>query len=377
MNKVMKTLTRSLAVVAALFASPVYAQTIAGTWQGTLNVGKELRIVFAIANADGGELRATMYSIDQGGQGMAVTPVVLQGTTVRMTITGIGGTYEGQLSADGSSIAGNWTQGGKSLPLNLKRAAPESAWPIPSIPKPMAADAPMVFEVATIRPSNPDVPGKIFTVKGRQFMTINTTVNDLISFAYDLHAGQITGGPAWLETEKYDVVAQPQAEGMPNERQLKTMVQQLLADRVRLVTRRDKRELPVYVLTVGTGDAKLAKNDTNPNGLPSLMFKGFGVLPARNASMADLARVMQAAVLDRPVVDKTGLAGRFDFTLTWTPDDSQFRSFGARPPAPSSDANAPPGLFTAIQEQLGLRLESTKAPVDVLVIERIEKPSEN
>ena len=241
----------------------------------------------------------------------------------------------------------------------------------------MAADAPMVFEVATIRPSKPDTPGKIFTVKGRQFMTINTTVSDLISFAYDLHAGQITGGPAWLETEKYDVVAQPQAEGMPNERQLKTMVQQLLADRVRLVTRRDKRELPVYVLTVGTGNAKLAANDTNPNGLPSLMFKGSGVLPARNASMADFARVMQAAVLDRPVVDKTGLAGRFDFTLTWTPDDSQFRGFGARPPAPTPDANAPPGLFTAIQEQLGLRLESTKAPVDVLVIERIEKPSEN
>ena len=209
-------------------------------------------------------------------------------------------------------------------------------------------------------------------------MTINTMVSDLIWFAYDLHAGQITGGPAWLETEKYDVVGQPLGEGMPNERQLKTMVQQLLADRVRLVTRRDKSELPVYVLTVGTSNAKLATNDTNPNGLPRLIFKGFGVLPARNASMADLARVMQAAVLDRPVVDKTGLAGRFDFTLTWTPDDSQFRGFGARePPAPSPDANAPPGLFTAIQEQLGLRLESTKAPVDVLVIERIERPSEN
>ena len=82
-----------LVVLAALFASPVYAQTtIAGTWQGTLNVGKELRIVFTIANAEGGALRATMYSIDQGGQGMTVTPVVLEGTTVRMTITGIGGT---------------------------------------------------------------------------------------------------------------------------------------------------------------------------------------------------------------------------------------------------------------------------------------------
>jgi uncharacterized protein (TIGR03435 family) len=93
--------------------------------------------------------------------------------------------------------------------------------------------------------------------------------------------------------------------------------------------------------------------------------------------MTDLANVMQAAVLDRPVVDKTGLAGRYDFTLTWTPDDSQFRSMGITVPPPSGDANAPPGLFTAIQEQLGLKLESTSAPADVLVIDRLEKPSEN
>jgi uncharacterized protein (TIGR03435 family) len=82
-------------------------------------------------------------------------------------------------------------------------------------------------------------------------------------------------------------------------------------------------------------------------------------------------------VLDRPVVDRTALTGRFDFNLTWTPDDSQFREMGVRVPAPSNDPNAPPGLFTAIQEQLGLRLESTKAPVDVLVIDRVERPSEN
>jgi uncharacterized protein (TIGR03435 family) len=76
-------------------------------------------------------------------------------------------------------------------------------------------------------------------------------------------------------------------------------------------------------------------------------------------------------------VDKTGLSGRFDFTLRWTPDDSQFRGMGVRVPAPVDDPNAPPGLFTAIQEQLGLRLESTNAPVEVLVITRVERPSEN
>lgn len=373
----MKTLMRWIVVVGTLSGGVAHAQNITGTWQGTLNAGKELRIVITISSADAGGLTAMMYSIDQGRQGFSASALTLQGTTVRMTVAGLGSTFEGQLSPDGSSIAGTWTQGGRTLPLTLTRATRETAWPIPAPLKPMAADAPAVFEVATIRPSNPDAPGKLFTFKGRQFMTVNTTVSDLIAFSYGLHARQITGGPPWIETEKYDVTGQPQGEGQPNERQLKAMVQKLLEDRFRLAVHRDSRELSVYTMMVGNAGPKLSKNDSNPNGLPSLFFKGLGVLPAINASMADLARVIQTAVLDRPVVDRTGLPGRFDFTLTWTPDDSQFRGMGVRVPSPSSDPNAPPGLFTAIQEQLGLKLESTKAPVEVLVVDRVEKPSDN
>jgi uncharacterized protein (TIGR03435 family) len=93
--------------------------------------------------------------------------------------------------------------------------------------------------------------------------------------------------------------------------------------------------------------------------------------------MADLATVMQAAVLDRPVVDQTGLTGRYDFTLTWTPDETQFLSMGVRIPPRAPDAAGPPGLFSAIQEQLGLKFESTKAPVDVIIVDKIERPSPN
>lgn len=366
-------------VVVGFLAGHAAAQTqpITGTWQGTLNPGKELRLVFNISNANAGALAAMMYSIDQGAQGMPASAVTFQGTTLRMTLAGIGGAFEGQMSADGSSIAGNWTQGGKSLPLTLVRAKPETAWKIPAPPKAMAADAPAVFEVATIKPSEPGRPGKLFTVKGRQVMTINTSVSDLISFAYGMHARQITGAPAWVESDKYDVTGQPQAEGQPNERQLKAMVQKLLEDRFHLAVHRESRVLPVYALVVSEAGPKLTKNETNPNGLPSLMFRGLGVLPALNASMADLANVMQSAVLDRPVIDRTGIAGRFDFTLTWTPDDSQFGGLGVRVPPPSTAPDAPPGLFTAIQEQLGLKLESTKAPADVLVVDRVERPSEN
>ena len=121
----------------------------------------------------------------------------------------------------------------------------------------------------------------------------------------------------------------------------------------------------------------LTKSAGDPNGLPALIFRQLGVLPVQNATMGDFAGVMQSAVLDRPVVDQTGLTGRYDFTLRWTPDETQFAGMGIRVPPPTGDASAAPGLFTAIQEQLGLKFEATKAPVDVLVVDRAERPSDN
>jgi uncharacterized protein (TIGR03435 family) len=266
------------------------------------------------------------------------------------------------------------------LPLNLKHVTDETAWPIPEPPvrlKPMAADATPVFEVATIKPSRPETQGKGIMVRGRNFSTVNTSLSDLITFAYALHARQITEGPAWLESEKYDLTAKPDAEGQPNDKQWKTMLQKLLADRFKLTFHRDKKELSVFAIVVGKNGPKLTKSAGDPNGLPGLFFRGLGDLPARNATMADFAGVMQTAVLDRPVVDQTGLSGRFDFELKWTPDETQFAALGVRVPAPTDDPAAPPDLFTAIQEQLGLKLQPTKAPVEVLVIDHVEKPSEN
>lgn len=373
----MKALMRYMVFALVLFGGTAHAQGLAGTWQGAINQGKELRLVIVVSSAAAGVLSATLHSIDQGGQAIVASSVALEGSAVRISVGAIGGAYEGQLSPDSNSISGTWSQGGGKMPLNLKRATADTAWAIPGPPRAMDPNAPAVFEVATIRPSKPGVPGKLFTVRGRQVVTINTSLKDLIGFAYGLHTAQIIGAPEWAESDKYDITGQPEAQGMPNERQLKAMIQKLLEDRFKLATHRATQDLPVYLLSAAKSGPKLTKNDSNPNGLPSLMFKGLGVLPALNANMSDLAGVLQAAVLDRPVIDRTGLTGRFDFNLTWTPDDSQFRGLGVRVPAPSADQNAPPGLFTAIQEQLGLRLESTKAPVDVLVVDRVERPSEN
>ena len=138
-------------------------QNIADTWQGTLHAGRDLRTVVKISKADDGGYKAVFYSIDQGGDGLPVTKITLDGTTVKMSLTMIGGTYEGKLSSDGKTITGTWSQGPNPLPLNLTRATPETEWtippPEPKLP-PMAANANPSFEVATIKPSAPNKPGK-------------------------------------------------------------------------------------------------------------------------------------------------------------------------------------------------------------------------
>jgi uncharacterized protein (TIGR03435 family) len=365
--------------------NPVSAQTnmtqdIAGDWQGTLHVGKDLRVVAKVTKADGGGYKAAFYSIDQGGTPIPVAKITLEGTTVKISVTAIGGTYEGKLSSDGKSIVGNWSQGPNPLPLTLMRATPETAWAIPEPPPvipPMAANANPSFEVATIKPSKPDSLGKMFRVQGRRFSTLNTTLSDIISFAYGTHPKQLVGAPAWVETDKFDIEAQPDGDGAPSDKQWKVMWQKLLAERFKLSFHRDKKELSVYVLSVSKTGQKLTKSEGDPNGLPGLWFQGLGKLNVSNATMEDFAGLMQSSVLDRPVLDQTGLTGRWNFILNWTPDDSQFASFGMKIPPPTGGASEPPALYTAIQEQLGLKLEATKAAADVLVVDHVEKPSEN
>jgi uncharacterized protein (TIGR03435 family) len=361
-------------------ATPNPAQDLSGTWQGTLHAGQDLRVVVKISNADGGGYKGVAYSIDQGGGSIPVAKITLDGGTVKMVLTAIGGTYEGKLSADGKSMVGSWSQGPNPLPLTYSRATPETEWTIPPPPvqlPPMAADANPSFEVATIKPSKPDDQRKAFIVQGNRFQIINQPLTQIISFAFDVQAKQVIGLPDWAESDKFDIDAKPDGEGAPNGKQWKSMIQKLLADRFKLTFHKDKKELSVYVLSVAKTGAKMTKNDSAPNGLPALFFQGLGKLNVRNALITDFTGLMQSAVLDRPVVDQTGLAGRFDFSLNWTPDDSQFGGMGAKIPPPTDSADAPPNLYTAIQEQIGLKLEATKAPADVMIIDKVEKPSAN
>jgi len=383
----MKKLMLCLVALAALVVPPALrAQAAAapapgdlsGNWQGTLHAGKDLRIIVRLTKDDS-QLKAVMYSIDQGGQPINTTGVSLQGTDFKFTVPSVNGTYEGKLSADAKFITGTWVQG-QSLPLTLVRATAETAWEIPAPPaplKPMAADADPSFEVATIKPSDPNVPGNWFSVKGRNYTTHNISLAGLIESAYGVHAKQIVNGPDWFDKDTYDLNAVPDGEGQPSDKQWNTMMQKLLADRFKLTFHHEQRELPVFALTVGKDGAKNMAENTGGGPLPSLFFqgtKGGIMLPARNATMKDFTGLLQEVVLDRPVVDQTGLKGRYDFTLKWAPDDSQF---GGHVPSASDDPSAPPSLFTALQEQVGLKLTAQKTAVDVLVIDHVEKPSPN
>jgi uncharacterized protein (TIGR03435 family) len=385
MKKVLRILALSIC-----FGSALFAQSFPGTWQGALKVPQapngELRIVLKISTTAADKLAADFYSIDQRTPAIPATNIAANGNSLKVTIERLNGTYEGRMSADGKTMSGTWTQAGMTFPLELTRATPETAWTIPEPPPPpkmMDANAKPEFEVATIKPSDPNRPGWGITVNPSGiFRTLNTTLNDLIKFAYGVHPKQVAGAPAWADSDKFDVEAKPNKPGMPSVDQMKTMLQGLLADRFSLAFHKDKKELSAYAITVVKSGVKIKKEENANIPVP-----GFGGLPqrgfnARNATLAEFASVLQAQFMDLPVIDQTGLGDtRYTFMVKFTPDPGMrpFGGAGAPPEAQpaAADPDAPPDLYSAMEQQLGLRMQKTKAPVDVMVIDKIEKPSGN
>lgn len=238
-----------------------------------------------------------------------------------------------------------------------------------STPSPqMAKDLAPQFEVAVIKPTDPANQSQGFHVSGHRIFIENESMSNLISVAYAIHRTQIVDGPAWFDHERFDIEGVPDLPGAPDFKQVQGMLQKLLTDRFGLKFRRDRRDLSIYAISVVKGGPRITKSKGDPNGLPDQTGFGRGsqqTMKFTNNSMADLALGMQG-YMDKPVVDMTGLPGRFDFVLTWTPDLSA-----------TDEANVAPGIFTAFQEQLGLKLQATKGPADVLVIEHAERPSQN
>jgi uncharacterized protein (TIGR03435 family) len=353
---------------------------IADSWQGKFQSKQDFRILVKISKADAG-YSAVVYSIDQGLT-LPVARITFDGSTLKMTLETQPVTYEGTLSVDAKTFAGTWKQGPNAIQLALVRTTPETEWEIPAEPPnqpPVEATASLAFEVATFKPSPPDASFKGIRLSRHQFLAVNTNLNDLIIFAYGVHPKQVVGVPGWAETEKFDIQAVPNNEGLPTLDQWQLMGRKLLEDRCKLSFHHDEKELPVYALTVSKAGPKLTPSLGNSIGLPALGFRGKigGDVSASNVTMGDFINFMTRNVkLDRPIVDKTGIQGRYDFELDWTPDDTQFGGRTETTP-PAEGASTAPSLFTAVQEQLGLRLDANRAQVEVLAIDHIEKPSEN
>jgi uncharacterized protein (TIGR03435 family) len=260
---------------------------------------------------------------------------------------------------------------------------------------------PPEFEVASIKPNLRG--GSLVHLQpspGGRLLAENFSLRMLMSRAYGVELFQISGGPVWIDTDRYDV--QAKAAGNPTEKQITgPMLERLLENRFHLKVHREIRQLPVYELTVAKGGPKIhpSKNGictpfTMNSVLPGLGeprptfcgFRGFGVegtnrtLDALGITIAELTAGLSKGDLRRTVIDKTGLAGIYDVHMKFVIDAQ------GRLPLSASDVSAPPvetfetngpSIFTAMQEQLGLRLDSTRGPVAMIVIDRVEKPSQN
>jgi uncharacterized protein (TIGR03435 family) len=253
------------------------------------------------------------------------------------------------------------------------------------------------FEVAAIRPSNSDTALHNFMISPNRFRVENGTAIALIRFAYNVKSdAQLPKEPRWIESERFDIdakIADPQAEAMkslPPDRKLdqyRLMLRSLLLDRFKLQVSRQMKEIPVYALVVGKKGSKLrpAKAPLDPQAqpMPTLSGGSRGQLRAGAVSMAVFTDWLSGRddLSGRVVLDETGLQGTFDFTLDWAPDQQSNAMSNGAVATQGAGAGAQPSpggsILTALQEQLGLKLESTRDKVEVLVIDRIDRPSDN
>ena len=235
---------------------------------------------------------------------------------------------------------------------------------------------PPAFEAASVKPSNPDASDKriSFQTNPGGVRIMNEQLNFLIPYAWKIAVYQVTGGPAWFDSSKYDIVAR--APDGPSEEQLRSMLQTLLVQRFGLKFHREQREMPVYALVSGKDGPKFQVEKRAPQDGDGKVGAGRGQARGHMVSSSVFAQTL-SLFLGRPVLDQTGIDGLFNFDLKWAPDETE-RQLG---PAPSIEINSSdqlPSLFAALQEQLGLRLVGQKKSVEMFVIDHIEQtPIEN
>ncbi len=258
---------------------------------------------------------------------------------------------------------------------------------VAAIPSASAQPSELSFEVATVKPNSAGDPGQYYNIRSPSVKVTNRTLRGLILFAYRIQPFLLTGGPAWLDSDHWDIEAKATPSASQNDKL--QMLQALLKDRFHLAIHREVKDLPVYNMTLAKGGLKiqpikegsclpvdLTKSSVAEPGKVPMDYcgttgSGKGMIEASNGTMAEFAQQVCSAV-ERTVIDKTGVTGQFRIHLSFASSGASAPQIGD--PSPSVED---PSIFTALQEQLGLRLDSSKGPVEVLVIDHAEKPSDN
>jgi uncharacterized protein (TIGR03435 family) len=325
------------------------AQTIGGTWQGTLSVPDNPRIAIKLVNGDDGTLHGVLYQLDKGPSAIALTSITFAPPDVTLEQVNAGISFHGKLSADGKSLDGIYSQDKtaavnqdkRSYPLTLALATPQTLWkrngptPLPS----MSPTADPAFEVATIKPSPPDAKGYSYKWRTRDFSATNRSVRDLIEFAYQVRDRQISGGPSWFNDTKFDIAGMPDSEGLPSLDQYRLMIEKLLANRFHLQLHTVQQAFPVYTLTRDDKAPRLPHSDPEfDTGAIYTNETADGQTTAHivGDSMPMFADLLMGFIQDRQIVDETGLTATSN-----SPSTSRPASFTADPLALKTTAPTP------------------------------------
>jgi uncharacterized protein (TIGR03435 family) len=244
-----------------------------------------------------------------------------------------------------------------------------------AVQAPIATSVDVAFEVASIKPNSSGATNSSTSGRAGSFTASNVTARDLIIYAYRLRPFQFAGGPGWIGSDRFDIQARPPENATDN----RAMARALLRDRFKLVAHTETRQEQVYALVLARSDGRLGpalKASTqncaasqpgaaSPCGINTSVNNTVGRMTGTGQSMEALVNALGGFGLSRMVLDRSGLKGQFDFELRWTPDAA----------AGQAQANDAPSIFAALQEQLGLRLESQRGPVEFLVVDSIERPT--
>jgi uncharacterized protein (TIGR03435 family) len=365
----------------ALAVATAHAQTIAGTWQGTLplvstgqgsNGSSSLRIVFTVEKDPTGSLHGGVTMIDRGSS-VPLTAVTFSAPDVTFA-HGDTLTYHGKLSSDGESIAGTWAQGNQSLALTLSLATADTLWkPARAVLPPMAANADPTFEVATIKPSDPAKDAFDYNLTGRPFTAHGTSAMELIKMAYNMRGRQVIGGPSWMGQKTYDITAVPDTPGKPSEDQNRTMIRKLLVERFHLAAHTEQQEFPVLAMTLDPRGPRPTPSDPNFHIGDNVLIRQDGddmLYQFSGVSMAQFLYAMMSKYRDKQIVDETSLTGIYDITLRMPA--SAFQGPGGHGP---EDERA--GAFLAGAEKAGFKFVSKRESIPVVIIDHIDLPTPN